>query len=179
MSETRISPLGLFQFSPTKRRHLSRFKNYIFDPRGDTLFFGLLNRRREKHRGGGKFSATRWISSAIRGSRSAVSRNEVTRPEPSLSVNRVPAAAFPPVLYLPISRDALYAEKQAYTRGEDDAPYPECRIFDLLCVVRVVAYVRKYVTRGTYLSTESSSSAAAESLKVSLYLASGIVARAG
>lgn len=70
MSETRISPLGLFQFSPTKRRHLSRFKNYIFDPRGDTLCFALLNRRREKHREGGKFSATPWISSAIRGTRS-------------------------------------------------------------------------------------------------------------
>lgn len=163
--------MGLFQFSPTKRRHLSRFKNYIFDPRGDTLCFALLNRRREKHREGGKFSATPWISSAIRGSRSAVSRNEVTRPEPSLSVSRV--------LCPPISRDALYAEKRAYTRGEDDAPYPRRYIFDLLCVVRVLAYVRKYVTRGTYLSTECSSSAAAESLEVSLYLASGIVARAG
>lgn len=119
----------------------------------------------------GNFQRLRGYRARFEGRVPRFARNEVTRPEPSLSVSRV--------LYPPISRDALYAEKQAYKRGEDDAPYPERYIFDLLCVVRVLAYVRKYVTRGTYLWTECSSSAAAESLEVSLYLASGIVARAG
>lgn len=113
MSETRISPLGLFQFSPTKRRHLSRFKNYIFDPRVDTLSFALLDRRREKQREGGKFSPTPWISSAIRGSRSAVSRNEVTRPEPSLSVSRFPAGSS---ICRYLARRVIRAETSVYAR---------------------------------------------------------------
>lgn len=156
-----------FQFSPTKRRHLSRFKNYIFDPRGDTLCFALFNRRREKHREGGKFSATSWISSAIRGSRSAVSRNEVTRPEPSLSAS----AAFSIRRYL----ETRYTRRNERIREAKTTR----RIPSATSSICSVSFGSSRTYESTYLWTESSSSAAAESLEVSLYLASGIVARAG
>lgn len=80
--------------------------------------------------------------------------------------------------YLP--RRVIRAETSVYARRRRCAVSRVLHLRSAVCVVRVLAYVRNYVTRGTYLSRESSSSAAAESsLKVSLYLASGIVARAG